>query len=167
MAQYDRLLALVAPVARAMAPEAQTWEEPSRSLFNFALGELDLLPPRPYGSPPGEPGPAAYLDLHLIMFATGYGDNPAPRPRFHDVLTRIDDYFAEPEIRKNPDLCAERLLIERMLSPIDLPTCLDYADRLHALQRPDGGFGRADVDGHNHTVAVAAAALGWLVETHC
>ncbi len=167
VAQVDRLLSLIGPVARAMAPEAATWEEPSRSLFSFAVGELGILPARPLGSPPAEPRPAAYLDLHLIMFATGYGRRPARRAEFHDVLGRIDGYFAEPAIRNDPDLCAERLLIERMLSPIDLATCLDYAERLHALQRADGGFGKADVDGHNHTVAVAAAALGWLVEAHC
>jgi hypothetical protein len=165
--QLDRLLPLIAPVARAMAPEAATWEEPARSMFNFAVGELGIAPARPRGSPPADPGPAAYLDLHRIMFATAYGRSPAPRSDFRDVLARVDGYFAEPAVRSNPDLCAERMLIESMLSPSDLATCLDYADRLHSLQRPDGGFGKADVDAHNHTVAVAAAALGWLVGTHC
>ncbi len=167
VAQYDRLLSVIAPVARTMAPQAATWEEPSRSLFNFGVGQLGILPARPYGSPPADPRRAAYLDLHLIMFGTGYGRRPAPRSEFQDVLARIDSYFAEPVVRNNPDLCAERLLIENMLSPIDLPACLDYADHLHTLQQPDGGFGKAGIDGHNHTVAVAAAALGWLVESHC
>ncbi len=165
VAQYDRLRAVVAPVARAMAPEAATWEEPARSMFNFAAGELGILPPQPHGSPPADPTAAAYLDLHLIMFATDYGRSPAPRSELHDILGRIDGYFAEPVVRNNPDLCAERLVIESMMSPIDLPVCLDYADQLHALQRADGGFGKADADGHNHTVAVAAAALGWLLES--
>ncbi len=166
VAQYDSLLSLIAPVARAVAAEAATWEEPSRSLFQFAVGELGILPAQPYGSPPADPAAAAYLDLHLIMFATDYGRSPAPRSEFDDVLARIDGYFAEPAVRNNPDLCAERLLVESMLSPIDLATCVDFGDHLQTLQQPDGGFGKADVDGHNHTVAVAAAALGWLLEAH-
>ncbi len=104
---------------------------------------------------------------HLIMFATDYGRDPAPRSQWNDVLARIDSYFARPVIKNNPDLCAERLLIESMLSPIDPAICLAYADHLHTLQQSDGGFGKADIDSHNHTVAVAAVALGWLVETHC
>ncbi len=167
VAQFGRLLALIAPVARTIAAEAATWEEPSRSMFHFAIGELGILPPQPYGSTPADPTPAAYLDLHLIMFATDYGRNPAPRTEFHDVLSRIDSTFTEPVVRNNPDLCAERLLIESMLSPTDFPTCLDYADHLHSLQQPDGGFGKTNIDAHNHTVAVAAAALGWLIETSC
>jgi len=165
--QTDRLLSIIRPVARGVAPEAATWEEPSRSLFNFATGQLGILPSKPYGKPPADRRLAAYLDLHLVMFATDYGRTPASRSEFHEVLARIDGYFAEPVIRNNPDLCAERLLIESMLSPIDLPTCLDYADHLHTLQREDGGFGKSDIDSHNHTVAVAAAALGWFAETHC
>ncbi len=167
VAQYDRLLPIIAPVARALAPQADAWEEPARSMFNFALGELGILPAPPLGSPPADPTSAAYLDLHLIMFGTDYGRSPAPRSEFHQVLARIDGYFAEPVVLNNPDLCAERLLIESMLSPVDLATCLEYADHLHALQQPDGGFGKTDVDAHNHTVAVAAAALGWLAETQC
>ena len=167
VAQVDRLLPLIAPVACAMAPEAATWEEPSRSMFSFAVSELGISPALPEGPSPAAPAAAAYLDLHRIMFATGYGRDPVPRSQFRDVLTRIDRTFAESEVSDNPDLCAERLLIESMLSPSDLATCLDYADRLHALQQSDGGFGKADVDSHNHTVAVAAAALGWLVESHC
>ncbi len=165
--QTDRLLSIIGPVARAVALEAAAWEEPSRSLFNFATGQLGILPSKPYGIPPADLRLAAYLDLHLIMFATDYGRTPAPRSEFHEVLARIDGYFAEAVIRNNPDLCAERLLIESMLSPIDLATCVDYADQLHTLQREDGGFGKADIDSHNHTVAVAAAALGWFAEAHC
>ncbi len=167
VAQSDRLLAVIAPVARAIAPEAATWEEPSRSSFHFAVGELGILPAKPYGSPPADPRLAAYHDLHLIMFVTGYGRAPVPRSDVWELLTRLDSTFCEAAVRNNPDLCAERLIIEQMLSPIDLPTCLDYADHLCSLQQPDGGFGTADIDSHNHTVAVAAAALGWLVELHC
>ncbi len=168
MRQYDRLLPIITPVARGMAQEvADTWEEPARSMFDFAVGDLGILPSRPCGSPPVDPSLAAYLDLHLIMFATDYGRNPVPRHEFREVLARIDSYFAEPQVRNNPDLCAERLMIESMLSPVDLATCRDYADRLYTVQQPDGGFGRADLDSHNHTVAVAAAGLGWLLETHC